>query len=561
MLLLGSNLSADEFRNALLNAPDGETIKLSSGTYFLNQGIDRTLEKGLSIIGEAGTIIDGRNCTDTNLIRLGGQRLEVVNPDTDSVKGSMSLYFTANTKLGDMWLIRCDELWNSSRAYYRKGEIVEVEEKNGAEIRLKTPLCDNYSKSTTTFVKLQMPTIAIRDVKVLRNSNHTGIRVDYARDVELTNVVVSGARQSGITIYYVNGGVISNATIEDSYYVGSGESYGLTVASSQKINILGGRYTGGRHGITHGGNEPCRYIVIDGAMVSNYLNSGQGALDTHGNTEYVKIVNCVVFGGVAISSINTDILNNTIISPIERGVPGVYWYGEVGKDGYLNIKGNSIQSNNGFGIYLNAVASGISLKNVNIENNVIESLRSCVRVSGSVTSFTMDTLTINNNNMTSDSEYCVCVLKSGSQRIPISELIIQNSKVKSTSYRALYLCLEVNSDVIINNSTFVSSKSNDWASIIANCRNLNIMNSKFVGVGTRYNIFQCSKKLQITSCIFEGFTMNGGIRYSKGDLADEQVEPSVAIIRDNYNINTSGTMLKGTVPTYSYINALGSCTL
>lgn len=537
-------ISSLEFENYLKSAKDGDTIYLESGTYELNNPLELIFEKGIKIIGEKGTIIDARNISSDYALKIGGKRLESSPIKSKLTKTSKDINCELSTKVGDIYLVRSDELWNPSRAYYRKGEIIEIEENNGSSVRLKAPLIDDYSETNTTLIKLQMPSIEISNINIICNSNILGLKIEYAKDIYLSNINITGARISSLSISYVFNGTLSNITTEDNYYIGTGTSYGLVIVSSQSINIVGGKYTGGRHGIAHGGNEPCRHISISGATITNYLNSGQAALDAHGNTEYLSVDNCTILNGVALSSINTNVTNCKITS---INVPGILWYGEVGKNGYLNFTNNSIESQNGLGVYITAAASDIRLSMINIKNNVINSYSSSIRISyynSSVINFSIGLMTIDSVNLIAGSDYGLLILPS-TDRILIDKCIITSSRFTS-NMRAMYINLKDSSDLTLRDSVFESLKPSDYGAIILRCNDLIVDGCNFKGTRSLFNIMQCIGTLRFINNSTIGFTKNGGVKFTSGEILSERNQASELLLLGNVN-RSSGTFDYGSI--------------
>ena len=249
----------------------------------------------LHLMADPGTVFDFTGSTATTALTLGGALGTSAALGADAAKGARTITCALSVSAGDVIQLQSSAVFADSNV---KGEMVEVQSSAAGVITLKSSLWDSYTSATTTVYKLTAPRVSVSGLTILRNSDHAGLTVQYARDVLLDNVRVEGSRERGVYLNTVYGGVVRNCHGRDFWYSGTGTSYGLSVASSQHIMEIGNDFRGGRHAITHGGTYPCRDIQVIGGTFDNYHQSSQAAVDFHPNCENVRMVGVTSLNGV-----------------------------------------------------------------------------------------------------------------------------------------------------------------------------------------------------------------------------------------------------------------------
>lgn len=531
------------FLNALdeINKNGGGTLyipKTEGMKYKIIKGIDFTLTNNIKIICDTGVIIDGKDSVNDKLIYLHGSKNEFSPLLGNISKNSVILSTSLKVQKDDILLITSSELWNSERDYYYKGEICEVESFGDNNIVLKQPLNDDYKNLTTKIYKLNMPKIEIENLNIERDSNHTGLYIQYAKDIEIKNSSIKGARYCCFAIDYCYGGLISNNTATDCWYVGTGSSYGLGIYSCQNINIRGGRYVGGRHGITTGGKEPCRFINIEDCLCSSKSDSDSPGLDFHGNIEYCNVKNCTCTGdkGIAGNPININIENCNIISHKE-GYQAIQLLFEVGKNGYINIKNNIINAPYGDGIQIRPNTNNLNIDKIDISDNTINSKGVGIYISpnsSKISSFICNDLKLKNNINVSYNKSLVIT----SDFMTFKNINIDNEYYESTDGTVcINIKLNNNSDLILNNSKF--KINNDGNTIyIEKIKNITMNNCLIKGKPlenySAYNWFLCEGVLNISNTTFENFRAYCGI-YANGTIYPKRI-----ILNNNFYNNCNG---------------------
>lgn len=549
------NDDTGRFQRALDDMANGGTLLLSKATYIINGSLSAVFNVGVNITAIPGTIIDGSNSTSVNLITLGGNRKESSSLSADSVKNTKTIQTSLSLAEGDIILITSTDLFNSTRAYYYKGEMAEVESVSGTTVTLKGTLYDNYAASTTTVHKLNIPKISVSNLTIKRNSNHAGLKISYAKDIDIHNLSISGARERGIEVGYIYGGDIRNCYVTDCYYAGTGTSYGLAIISSQSLNITGGKYLGGRHGITHGGNEPVRDIIIDGATVGNHSSSSSGSLDVHGNCEFITIRNNLILNGVELSGVNIKLKDNQIKSV--TNYQGILWWGEKSGD-YIEITDNVITTTvlTSSGIYIEPTVSNITLKTVKIKDNFINSPKHGVQISpqsASATNFIINKLDMADNEITTNDGYPLYILPTSVATVQIDDFVINGGKLISSVYRPIYVKVVETGTIRINNASIIAHDASDYGMVIIGGNDVFISGCSIIGESispySAYNLFANVGILQIVDNTISNFSANSGIRFDGADVVT--TKPSTAIVRGNRFNNVTGSILSGSVPLIS----------
>lgn len=192
-------------------------------------------------------------------------------------------------------------------------------------------------------------------------------KVNPARIIIESGLTVMKAQETpgiGITISYAdadiasewdnfgNAGVLYRASTgrftgktNDNYYVGTGNSYGVSIADLSSVAVVGAHCRGARHAVAAGGGGffdgadyggtpgdatasfPPDYTVSGGTYASsrssadilNDPSSGQGAIDAHGIARSATVTGATIYGGVSMGALNNTVTGNTIHYGTEPG--------------------------------------------------------------------------------------------------------------------------------------------------------------------------------------------------------------------------------------------------
>lgn len=213
---------------------------------------------------------------------------------------------------GSVIRLQSTDLFTPGLSTAVKGELAEVLSVSGGVIRLKSPLWDSYTASTTTVTLMQMPRVSVENLGILRNGAVTGLQVRYARDVLLGGLYAEGARERLFGVSDVLGVTIDNVRGRDFYDAGTGTSYGLSVSSSQEVVEIGNNLKGGRHAVAHGGSFPIRDVQVLGGTFDNLHTSGQASFDFHPNCENVRMIGVTALNGIVSGASNFEATDCTV---------------------------------------------------------------------------------------------------------------------------------------------------------------------------------------------------------------------------------------------------------
>jgi hypothetical protein len=472
--------------NAALTAlVAGGTLLFPPGTYKVTSTINKTFNNGamVNLVGYGakidGTSVVGSVAGDTTLVTLGGARLTGVALGTSASKYATSITTATaiSAAVNDIALITSSDLWNPTRAYYYKGEFIEMRGISGTTIDCHTALFDSYTNSTTTVYALSMPTVVVEGLEVVMNANQTALVVAYSRNPTIRNTKVHGARYTGIEFKYCFGGSIENNEVYDAWYSGTGTSYCVGVATCQNVVVNGNNLTEARHCITGGGWEPCRNVIYSNNVCTVHPSEPTtNAIDQHGNMEFCSILGNVANGGITISSINAVIKNN-IVTDYRAVTQAILVYQEINSDFY-DISGNSILTNGTvYGIYYTPVVASISTDRVLFHDNNIKSGGRAISMqprNNTITGHTIGKVSVKNNllNSTGASQVCFYHGVTGAASFTTTLFDSASNVFKSDLYDAFSVQGSVASSFSTNDKFY--------------CNRLNGYISEFAGVDATY---------------------------------------------------------------------------
>ena len=210
-----------------------------------------------------------------------------------------------------------DFSFSNARAYYRKGEFLEVRKVlSPTSVQLTSRPLFDYTK---------FDLYKINPVQVCFNrfniKNEAGVSIpvliDFGRNIQIEQYSNDTALDSGITIqrsYNVQVNNISPRNISSA----SGTNYGLTLSNCQLWRVDGGLLQGTRHSITIGGiDAPCAIPTQQGKIICCNLyydgTTNTFAADMHGNANHIEYINCTL-DGAQMSGMNAKLVNCTIDS-------------------------------------------------------------------------------------------------------------------------------------------------------------------------------------------------------------------------------------------------------
>jgi hypothetical protein len=329
----------------------GVAVDLSAKRYKISSPIAQVIPDGVSaVLAGEGATIDGTAVTNPSpgaidLIKLGGQRLSSSLLNASPAEGDTSITTASSigAVAGNIVLITSTDLWNPTRANYWKGELSLVQSVSGNTLTLADPLFDGYTAATTTVHRLAMPEVSVSGVEILMDDAQIGLRMEYVRNPRLAQTDVSGARYAGSFVNYFYGGQVTGNSGTDSWYTGTGTSYGLIIGTGQYLSAQFNNYAEARHGITMGAFEPTRACSVAFNKCRMHQDEAKNmAIDAHGNVELCSIVDNDA-EGITCSAPNMTIARNRLSGQANYALLTVFQ--EVNSD-YYNITDNEFDGEN-----------------------------------------------------------------------------------------------------------------------------------------------------------------------------------------------------------------------
>ncbi|MCP1357482.1 right-handed parallel beta-helix repeat-containing protein [Aneurinibacillus migulanus] len=491
----------------------GGTVYIPAGTYHVTT-INVAVSHPISIVGEQGAILDGRQSTQQSILNIGGSRGGAAPLLADAVKGNKTALTNLPVVPGDIVLIHSSELFNPARNYYYRGEMAEVASVSGDTITFKNGLFDTYHSASTVLYKLNMPNISITNLNILRDSNHVGLTVNYARSLHLAHVEVSGARERGIGLSYIYGGAVENNEVSDCWYEGSGTSYGLSIASSQHLTVKDNWMHGGRHGISLGGQEPVRDILLTQNVIDNYRDSRVGAFNTHENVEYITISENQILNGVSVAGDHLTFDGNTITSRVDY--PGII----VKQNSYtdeLVVRNNKITAPN-YGILLETYLPSLEMKDMIVEGNTIRSKSAGIGIKPRMETATgtkIKNVTVKNNDIISTIDSAISIRNYGQTAITVENLKIEGGTYNSVNNKGIFAQIPPSAgNFTISNATIGTEKEGEYGMLLINFNRIAIDHSNLQGPTTRGygNYFQHANHVVITNSKLNGWKYKNGVK-------------------------------------------------
>lgn len=354
-------------------------VHFPTGTYRHSAELRCIKPSVVHIAAEAGTVLMGVGSGFTSL-RIGGApaNFDPFNFGSfvlakPAVAGEAVIQVNGlRVEPGDILRISSPQEWDEVTKH---GELVEVDSASGSSITLTRPLFGSYAAATTHVMRLTMPTVNVSNLTIVRASNDQGLLIRCARNVDVNNIRVSGARYAGIVAQFIYGGEIRNCSSRDGWYANTGTSYGLEVTTAQDVDIHSNTLYGGRHALTLGNYEPNRFVSIRGNTLANKPSETVGALNTHGGAQYITITDNKVSGGCEIAATDVTFTGNTVIgdaSAVAR--PLAIFYFSRDSD-HLIVTNNVFRSTareNGLSpLHLRFTRRGVSARVIRVAGNII----------------------------------------------------------------------------------------------------------------------------------------------------------------------------------------------
>jgi hypothetical protein len=286
-----------------------------------------------------------------------GSETYLNNLSTTVAKGQNYIILPSNPNLKEGDVIKLADTTSFSfspfRNYYKSGQFASVKYNTTTDtVWLDQPLFDNYPTLTSAQVyKANLSNGAINNMTIAGLDTGYMITV-FAQDVGRTafeNLQVLGGSRSAMEINYCFD-VGFNKVINKKFPVynnfGAATDYGLTICSSQNINVDACNMYGYQHALATGQENfgtqiPDRYINVTN---STFNSMKYNSLNMHGCSEFIKIIgNNLNMGMVAagkaveVASNNIYLNDNNIIDTVGHNA-GIAWNEPANMD--FNIHNN-----------------------------------------------------------------------------------------------------------------------------------------------------------------------------------------------------------------------------
>lgn len=349
---------------AALNSGAG-MVRIPAGTYKCSKTI--TKPKNVRVLGDGSGVARLTWAAATYANLTSGVCFKNADADLDSlpdISNSPSRGFadtlefvsTPDIASGDAVVIYnpTDSSWSGERSYYRAGEFVRIASVSGSSASLEWAVYDNYTPSDVDLYKLNGDSGTITGVHFegltdVSNATTT-LSLDGVTDCTYQDIKVTGGSGRSVQLSRSFGVTFLSCIAEEDLAAQFSTDYGLIIANSQEVSVIGGRYSASRHGISTGGgdyvcsvvNREVNYINISGKQSEKFTPN----LDFHGNCEFCGIYDSTVYGGATVGGNYITIRGNTFIG--QSSADRVINISEA-KGWHFDISDNTVHSYTGSG--------------------------------------------------------------------------------------------------------------------------------------------------------------------------------------------------------------------
>lgn len=541
-----------------LDAAGGGLLRVPRGTWTFTGSTGLTLTNTTNPIlidAEDGAVFDFSNSTAATALTLGGSQ-----GTSAALGGNVSRSATALTcaavaaavTQGDIILITSTVDWESFTGQ-KQGEFSEVLSVSGSTINLKDGLFDTYTAATTTITKINAPTVSITGrLKVIRNSNQKGIEINNARNVLVSGLDMTGARERLLYLNYCYMVSVAHCTGRDFWYSGTGTSYGLVIAASQHIREIANDFRGGRHAISHGGFVPCRDIQIIGGTFDNYQPSGQKSVDFHADCENIKILGATILNGLNSQASNLYVGAGTTIKTV-YATPAVE-IGPARSCDYIKFLGVDIESATGQDgiVYIARNGANATTLGVLEIDATIRSGGNGVDIfpaNSTHTGATIDRVSLRGDWYTSSVYANLTSSVSGAAEVTINTLECDARRWRSNGGNSVTM-VGAKTGKATFRGTYSTGKNGGSVFSLDKFSDITIEDFVMEGTNTPYrSLFTNTGTLVMRDGLIDGASSAGGINAGSG--------PAEALISNVRKVNTTGNPL---LPArhYESINGIGN---
>lgn len=271
----------------------GGGIKLNKATYT----ITATIEQGnVEIDGGDATIV----CTSGVAVAFHskGTLIKTITAGiTDFKKGDryLNIADTSGIQAGDIAQVVSTELYHTSRAYYYKGGMTQINKVYVSALNISTHFPFNLTGNTLTINIYRPKKPRLKDITIVRtgtlDETQDGVYYEFCKSVKLEGVFVGGfCRNVRLSRCLYN--TIDRLETGECYYEGGATCYGLALYSCTNTDIKNCNLPLGRHGLVVSGQECCFNTTLETTTIGNNYEPNVHALDAHDCNYDMTLINC-----------------------------------------------------------------------------------------------------------------------------------------------------------------------------------------------------------------------------------------------------------------------------
>lgn len=498
----------------------GGTLTIPKGSYLVTDTLSYT-GSNLTIIAD-GAVINHTSAQNTTLDIAGGQTSFTTNGAIAIGATSIPMVSTTGISVGDVvYLVAAagDTLWCKERSYFYRGEFCEVTAVAAGSITIASPMIDAYITGATVW-KLNNKNLKISGLEIRRSNNLACLTVSYLSNVVIENCKITGANERCFYTNFCYNVAINDCEAFGSYFIGTGTSYGLCIGSCQNVNVTGGSYRAGRHGITTGGTIPCRFLTFDGCITDTDPSAAilLWAFDFHSNIQYATVTNVVSKNGMGLSGVNITVGDCVSIGNSNHPFLFLAVKDSANTLNVSNLNLTNNQANSAFA--LSTVGDGtsydisvgdINISGLNVVQNVALSGNPAIHFAGSAE----NKVIYNNLNISglqavsavaqNPARYGLAIAGNSSTLNASAIINITNAYIdcKCRSFGVLFG--NVSAKVNIANSVFKSVAPSDYAARLG-LATFNISDTIFDGSSNSLYVECTGGSVTFSNCTFEGMT-------------------------------------------------------
>lgn len=198
------------------------------------------------------------------------------------------------------------DLWCAARGYYIKGEFINLKKSKNSSYLCCDAIWDNYASKQTQISMVKSGKLRINGLTVDGGGGNYGVMLVNLVGLELKQLTITNCMINSLQIEESYQVKILNSVIEVAV-TNLPSNYAGCINSSQNVNIIGCKFSGGTHSLSHGGTIPCRNIQITN---TSFSKSKSWTLDFHGNIQGVVLTSVIADGGGYIGAIDVKIQNS-----------------------------------------------------------------------------------------------------------------------------------------------------------------------------------------------------------------------------------------------------------